>query len=60
MYFVKLTTQNGDETYVNLSLATDLVEFDGTTKIYFGNGGNNTIVKETPKEILSLAPVLKS
>ena len=60
MYFVKLTMQNGNETYVNLDLATDLIEIDGTTKIYFGNGDNNTIVKETPEEILSLAPVLKS
>lgn len=60
MYFVKLTNKNGDETYVNLDLATDLVEFDGITKIYFGNGDNNTIVKETPKEILNLFPILKS
>lgn len=60
MYFVKLTNQSGNETYVNLSLATDLIEFDGTTKIYFGNMDNNTIVKETPKEILSLVPVRES
>lgn len=60
MYFVKLTNQNGNETYVNLSLATDLTEFDGITKIYFGNGDNNMNVKETPKEILSLVPVRES
>lgn len=60
MYFVKLTTQNGNETYVNLSLATDLVEIDGITKIYFGNLDSNTYVKETPKEILSLVPVRES
>lgn len=60
MYFVKLTSQNGNETYVNLDLATDLVEFDGITKIYFGNMDNNTKVKETPEEILSLVPVRES
>lgn len=60
MYFVKLTRQGGDETYVNLDLATDLIEIDGVTKIYFGNGDNKTYVKETPEEILRLAPVLKS
>lgn len=60
MYFVKLTSQNGNETYVNLDLATDLTEFDGTTKIYFGNKDDNTVVKETPEDILNLLPVLRS
>lgn len=60
MYFVKLTRQSGDETYVNLDLATDLIEIDGVTKIYFGNLDSCTYVKETPKEILGLLPILKS
>lgn len=60
MYFVKLTTQSGGETYVNLDLATDIVEFDGITKIYFGNQDNNTIVKESPQEILCKTPTRKS
>lgn len=60
MYFVKLTNQGGNETYVNLDLVTDLVEFVGITKIYFGNADNKTIVKETPEEILNLVPILES
>lgn len=60
MYFVKLTTLVGNETYVNLDLATDLLEINGTTKIYFGNGDNNTIVKETPEEILCKTPIRES
>lgn len=60
MYFVKLTNQHGDETYVNLDLATDLIEIDGVTKIYFGNLDSCTYVKETPREILTLVPVRES
>lgn len=60
MYFVKLTTPSGESVVVNFDLVTNMATLNNFTIISFGEEDNYVSVKETPEEILSLAPVLKS
>lgn len=60
MYFVKLTTPSGESVVVNFDLVTNMTTLNNFTIISFGEENNYVGVKETPEEILSLAPILKS